>query len=126
MLGAAAAWRSTHEQSQFAFGTSRASSIIATNPKGDLMPRGDKSSYTSKQKRQARDIEKGYESKGVSSKESERRAWATVNKVDGGGKKSGSGKKKPAAKKSASTKTGSKKTASKKTASKKAAARKKS
>jgi hypothetical protein len=89
------------------------------------MPRGDKSSYTSKQKRQARDIEKGYESKGVSTKESERRAWATVNKVSGGGKKSGSGKK-PAAKKSASKKTASKKTASKKTASKKTAARKQS
>lgn len=52
------------------------------------MPRGDKSSYTSKQKRQARHIEEGYEKKGVSSKEAASRAWATVNKETGGaGKK---------------------------------------
>jgi plasmid stabilization system protein ParE len=57
------------------------------------MPRGDKSSYTDKQKRQARHIEKGYEERGLSEKEAERRAWATVNKQDGGGKKSGSGRK---------------------------------
>ena len=56
------------------------------------MPRGDKSSYSSKQKRQARHIEEGYEQRGVSRKESERRAWATVNKETGGGKKSGSGR----------------------------------
>ena len=56
------------------------------------MPRGDKSSYLSKQKRQARHIEEGYEQRGVSRKESERRAWATVNKETGGGKKSGSGR----------------------------------
>jgi plasmid stabilization system protein ParE len=56
------------------------------------MPRGDKSSYTGKQKRQARRIEKGYESRGVSAPEAERRAWATVNKMTGGGKKSGSGR----------------------------------
>ena len=56
------------------------------------MPRGDKSSYSSKQKRQARHIEEGYEKRGVSRKESERRAWATVNKETGGGKKSGSGR----------------------------------
>jgi plasmid stabilization system protein ParE len=55
------------------------------------MPRGDKSSYTSKQKRQAEHIEEGYEHRGVSEKEAERRAWATVNKQDHGGKKSGSG-----------------------------------
>ncbi len=58
------------------------------------MPQGDKSSYTGKQKREAAHIEKGYEDKGVSSKEAERRAWATVNKQDGGGKKSGSGRSK--------------------------------
>jgi plasmid stabilization system protein ParE len=57
------------------------------------MPQGDKSSYTDKQKRQARHIEKGYEAQGMSEKEAERRAWATVNKQDGGGKKSGSGRK---------------------------------
>jgi hypothetical protein len=57
-----------------------------------VMPRGDKSSYTNKQKRQARHIEKGYESRGVSESEAERRAWATVNKETHGGKKSGSGR----------------------------------
>jgi plasmid stabilization system protein ParE len=56
------------------------------------MPRGDKSSYSGKQKRKARHIEKGYEERGVSEKEAERRAWATVNKESGGGKKSGSGR----------------------------------
>ena len=56
------------------------------------MPRGDKSSYSSKQKREARHIEEGYEKRGVSRKESARRAWATVNKETGGGKKSGSGR----------------------------------
>jgi plasmid stabilization system protein ParE len=56
------------------------------------MPRGDKSSYTDKQKRQAEHIEEGYEKRGVSENEAERRAWATVNKETGGGKKSGSGK----------------------------------
>jgi hypothetical protein len=59
------------------------------------MPRGDKSSYTAKQKRQAEHIEKGYEEKGVSKKAAEARAWATVNKMTGGGKKSGSGVGKP-------------------------------
>jgi len=59
------------------------------------MPRGSKASYTDKQKRQARDIEAGYEKRGVGEKESERRAWATVNKMSGGGKKSGSGVGKP-------------------------------
>ena len=58
------------------------------------MPHGDKSKYTNKQKRQAKHIEKGYEEKGLSRKEAERRAWATVNKESGGGKKSGSGRKK--------------------------------
>jgi plasmid stabilization system protein ParE len=56
------------------------------------MPRGDKSSYTDKQKRQAEHVEEGYEKRGVSDKEAERRAWATVNKETGGGKKSGSGR----------------------------------
>ncbi|MFD0893796.1 plasmid stabilization protein [Luteolibacter ambystomatis] len=56
------------------------------------MPRGDKSDYTEKQKRQAEHIEEGYEDRGVSKKEAERRAWATVNKISGGGKKSGSGR----------------------------------
>ena len=56
------------------------------------MPRGDKSSYTGKQKRKAEHIEEGYEKRGVSHDEAERRAWATVNKESGGGKKSGSGR----------------------------------
>ena len=56
------------------------------------MPQGDKSAYTDKQKRKAEHIEEGYEDRGVSKDEAERRAWATVNKDDGGGKKSGSGK----------------------------------
>jgi plasmid stabilization system protein ParE len=56
------------------------------------MPRGDKSSYTDKQKRQAEHIEEGYEKRGTSKGEAERRAWATVNKETGGGKKSGSGR----------------------------------
>lgn len=59
------------------------------------MPRGDKSSYTDKQKRQAEHIEKGYEERGTSHEEAERRAWATVNKETGGGKKSGSGRGQP-------------------------------
>ena len=56
------------------------------------MPRGDKSSYTDKQKRQAAHIEEGYEDRGVPKDEAEARAWATVNKETGGGKKSGSGR----------------------------------
>jgi plasmid stabilization system protein ParE len=56
------------------------------------MPQGDKSAYTDKQKRQAEHIEEGYEKRGVPEKEAERRAWATENKISGGGKKSGWGK----------------------------------
>jgi plasmid stabilization system protein ParE len=56
------------------------------------MPRGDKSAYTDKQKRKAEHIEEGYEKRGVSEKEAEARAWATVNKEDHAGKKSGSGR----------------------------------
>ena len=59
------------------------------------MPRRDKSSYTDKQKRQAAHIEAGYEKRGLSTKTAEARAWATVNKLSSGGKKSGSGRKKP-------------------------------
>jgi hypothetical protein len=53
------------------------------------MPRGDKSSYSGKQKRKAEHIEEGYEKRGVGKGEAERRAWATVNKQDGGAKKTG-------------------------------------
>lgn len=59
------------------------------------MPRGDKSKYTDKQERKADHIAEGYEERGVSEKEAERRAWATVNKESGGGNKSGSGRGKP-------------------------------
>ena len=55
------------------------------------MPRGDKSKYTNKEKRQAEHIEEGYEKRGVREGEAERRAWATVNKVHGGGEKPGGG-----------------------------------
>ncbi|BBK44175.1 hypothetical protein STVA_41950 [Allostella vacuolata] len=56
------------------------------------MPRGDKSKYTDKQERKADHIAEGYEERGVPEDEAERRAWATVNKDDGGGKKAGSGR----------------------------------
>jgi plasmid stabilization system protein ParE len=64
------------------------------------MPQGDKDAYTDKQKRKAEHIEESYEARGTPAEEAERRAWATVNKQEGGGKQSGSGRK-PAAKKSA-------------------------
>ena len=57
------------------------------------MPRGSKDAYTDKQKRQAEHIEEGYKEQGVSDRTAEARAWATVNKESGGGKKSGSGRK---------------------------------
>jgi len=55
------------------------------------MPRGEKDKYTDKQKRQAEHIEEGYKERGVSEDEAERRAWATVNAVHGGGEKPGGG-----------------------------------
>ena len=83
------------------------------------MPRGDKGAYTDKQKRKAEHIEEGYEKRGVSKKEAEARAWATVNKESGGGKKSGSGRGKKE-NRSASKKGGKKggKKAAKKTSRK--------
>ncbi len=91
------------------------------------MPRGDKSKYTGKQERKADHIAEGYKRKGVSGKEAERRAWATVNKDDGGGKKKGgSGRGKstghPAAKKGG--KAGGKASASRSAAAKSKSARK--
>ena len=82
------------------------------------MPRGDKGAYTDKQKRQAEHIEEGYEKRGVSKKTAESRAWATVNKESGGGRKSGSGRGKKGNK--SSSKKGGKKAAksSKKTSRK--------
>ena len=68
--------------------TSRVFEILG----GSHMPRGDKSACTDKQKRQAEHIEEGYEHRGVPKDEAESRAWATVNKMSGGGKKSGSGR----------------------------------
>ena len=112
------------------------------------MPRGDKSKYTDKQQRQAEHIEEGYEERGVSEEEAEKRAWATVNKMTGGGKHpggSGRGKKlntapakkggkKGGAKKAASkggakkssAKGGSKKSGAKKGGAKKSSAKKES
>lgn len=66
-----------------------------------FMPQGDKSSYTAKQKRQAEHIENGYLSRGLNEKEAGKRAWATVNKMTGGGKKKGSGRGRPVNKSSA-------------------------
>ncbi len=97
------------------------------------MPRGDKSAYTDKQKRQAEHIEESYEERGTSKEEAERRAWATVNKSSGGGKKSGSGRgkktnkapmKKGGEKGGKASKGGSKKGSSKKGGSKKGSSKK--
>jgi hypothetical protein len=108
------------------------------------MPRGDKSKYTDKQKRQAEHIEESYEERGASKGEAERRAWATVNAAHGGGEKPGGGgygepenkgpykrggKKggkasKGGAKKASSKKGGSKKAGSRKGSSKKASSKK--
>src|SRR5436305_9296631 len=85
------------------------------------MPRGDKSKYTGKQERQADHIEESYESRGVGTKEAEHRAWATVNKMSGGGKKSGSGRGRKTSKSSA-RKGG--KTAGKKSSARKSTGRK--
>jgi len=104
------------------------------------MPRGDKSAYTDKQKRKAEHIEEGYEERGLSEDEAERRAWATVNAMDHGGKKSGSGRgkrtnKAPArkggrkgaaarARKTSSRKTSARKPSSRKTSARKTSSRK--
>jgi plasmid stabilization system protein ParE len=87
------------------------------------MPQGDKGAYTDKQKRKAEHIEEGYEDRGVGHKEAERRAWATVNKDDGGGKKSGSGRGKTTSH-AASRKGGEKAGKSQSSASRSAAAKK--
>lgn len=89
------------------------------------MPRGDKGAYTDKQKRQAEHIEDSYEERGVSKDEAEKRAWATVNRESGGGKKSGSGRGKKGNRR-ASRKGGKKagKKAAKKSASKKGGSKK--
>jgi hypothetical protein len=56
------------------------------------MAQGSKAKYTGKQKRKAKHIAAGYKKRGVKTREAKRRAWATVNKSDKGGKKSGSGR----------------------------------
>jgi hypothetical protein len=77
-------------------GHARGTVFASTNPRRFQMPRGSKEKYTDKQKRQAEHIEEGYEERGLSKDEAERRAWATVNKVHGGGEKpGGSGYGKP-------------------------------
>lgn len=75
------------------------------------MPRGSKSGYTSKQKRQARKIESSAKKRGASSKRAAQIGWATVNKQDGGGKKGGAAKKSAAKKSTAKTSTAKKSTA---------------
>ena len=75
------------------------------------MPRGDKSSYTDKQKREAEHIEDSYKKRGVSSKTAAKRAWATVNKQTGGGKKSGSGRKRATSKRASAKKSSRRKQA---------------
>ena len=87
------------------------------------MPRGDKGAYTDKQKRKAEHIAEGYEDRGVSDKEAKSRAWATVNKESGGGKKSGSGRGKKESHES-SRKGGRKGGASQSSSSRSAAAKK--
>jgi hypothetical protein len=95
------------------------------------MAKGSKKKYTDKQKRQAEHIEEGYEKRGTSEEEAERRAWATVNKSSGGGKKSGSGRGKKTKKASAKKggrkggKKGGKKAAKKKKGGRKKGGRKK-
>jgi plasmid stabilization system protein ParE len=98
------------------FAESKCEICVSRNQEEQIMPRGDKGAYTDKQKRKAEHIEEGYEKKGVSEKEAAARAWATVNKESGGGKKSGSGRGKKE-NRSASKKGGKK-------AGKKAAAKK--
>jgi hypothetical protein len=89
------------------------------------MPRGDKSSYSSKQKRMARRIEEGYESRGVGGREASRRAWATVNKETGGGRKRSPGRKRRTSTRSTSTATrsGSRRTSSSASRGRKASTR---
>jgi hypothetical protein len=90
------------------------------------MPRGDKSKYTDRQKRKAEHIEEGYEKRGVPENEAERRAWATVNKEEGGGNKSGAGRGVPDSKVSSRKggKLGGRAAARRPAAARKAAAKK--
>jgi hypothetical protein len=78
------------------------------------------------QKRQAEHIEEGYERRGVSHGEAERRAWATVNKQDTSSRKSGSGRgtKKDASSSRKGARLGSKAAARKPAAARSASAKK--
>jgi hypothetical protein len=49
--------------------------------RGGSMPRASKTSYSVKQKRQAKHIEKSNENKGRSKDDAEKIAWSTVNRV---------------------------------------------
>jgi hypothetical protein len=91
--------------------SSPATKIVSINGKFETestMAQGSKKKYTSKQKRKASKIEKGYKKRGVSTKEAERRAWATVNKSDKGGRKKGGGGRGKKRSKSSSRKGGRK------------------
>jgi hypothetical protein len=87
------------------------------------MPQGDKSSYSPKQRRQAEHIEEGYEKRGVSKKTAQKRAWATVNKQDGGAKGSKAATSKKAPAKRATKKAASKRPSPTRSAAAKKAAR---
>ena len=89
----------------------------ATDTYKTFMAQGSKAKYTGKQKRKAEHIEEGYEKRGVSKKEAESRAWATVNKQDKGGKKSGSGRGKKSS--TTSSRKGGRKSGANKSSSRK-------
>jgi hypothetical protein len=73
------------------------------------MPQGDKSSYTNKQKRKAGHIEEGYRKRGVSKGEAEERAWRTVNKQDGGAKKTSTSSRRKSTRSSSRNSSGARK-----------------
>jgi len=89
------------------------------------MAQGDKKRYTEKQKRKAEHIEDSYESKGLSHEEAERRAWATVNKQEGGGKKSGSGRGRSEARNASARSDSAKRAAASRTPAQRSASAKK-
>jgi hypothetical protein len=96
---------------------------ILRSQQEQAMPRGDKSSYSSRQKRKAAHIEKGYEKRGVSKRTAAKRAWATVNKQEGGGAKKRATRKKTTSRKKAAAKKGARKTARKRASGKTATKR---
>src|SRR5258705_7444182 len=90
-MAAGAAWRTDALAGSVGRLLPRPFFCFSLFPGEPIMPQGDKSAYTDKQKRKAQHIEEGYEKRGLPDKEAERRGWATVNAMDHGGKKSGSG-----------------------------------